>query len=244
VLRSTPAEPDLVWSTYAAWKLRDHQRFGRFLAGNDAYYDAEIGSVLRGRSRPRVLEIGAGNAPFLGWGLSRGFDYRGVELIPEQLARARRLGVASYPSLGEPSLQAQRGELDCVVALDVLEHVPQADLPASFQAIAALLKPGGYFVARFPNGDSPFGRAIQHGDLTHATTLGRGKIHQLSSLAGLTLISLGEPASVAAQGIGARLSRLLEAAARRVVERVSAELYFDGESVSFSPELVAVLQKP
>src|SRR5688572_31064921 len=37
----------------------------------------------------------------------------------------------------------------------------------------------------FPNGDSPFGRLYQHGDLAHVATLGQFKIRQLATMAAL-----------------------------------------------------------
>jgi SAM-dependent methyltransferase len=242
MLDTTAGEPDLVQSTYGEWRSWDDQSFGRFSAHENLYYDAEVGSLLRGHRKPRVLEIGFGNGTFLGWGLSRHFECRGIEMIPELLDRAARHGIEAYSSLQDPALVAQRGEFDCVAAFDVMEHIEGRELPAWFRSIAALLRVGGYFVARFPNGDSPFGRPYQHGDLTHVTTVGRLKIEQLCRIAGLRIVSVGEPAHVEAEGMRARLVQSVERRARRVVERVSARLY--GFRAPFSPNLVSVLQKP
>jgi SAM-dependent methyltransferase len=242
--KAIATEPDIVQSTYAEWKTWDARLFGTFGPVTRAYYEAEIGPLLRGRSQPRVLEIGFGNGPFLGWCRARQLDYRGVELIPELRERAALLGIETYASLEEPALLAQRGAFDCVAAFDVIEHIEQRELPAFFQSIAALLKVGGHFVARFPNGDSPFGRPSQHGDLTHVTTLGRLKIVHLSKIAGLRVVSIGEPARATPQAMRARLAQLVERRARRVVERVAARLYSArGQVVPFAPNLVSVLQR-
>jgi 2-polyprenyl-3-methyl-5-hydroxy-6-metoxy-1,4-benzoquinol methylase len=242
---SAEGEVDPVSSTYARWKTWDAETFGHVSSSNDTYYAAEIGPLLRGHRQPRVLEIGFGNGTFLGWCLSRGFDIRGIELLSELRDLASRVGVAAYSSLDEPALVGQRGEFDCIVAFDVLEHIEQGQLPAYFQAIAALLKEGGTFVARFPNGDSPFGRTPQHGDLTHVTTLGGQKIRHLATIAGLDVVALKQPEAVPGPGLRGRLRSSLKMAARRVIERAGARLYAVGSRVvPYSPNLIAVLRKP
>ena len=59
-----------------------------------------------------------------------------------------------------------------VAAFDVMEHIRLQALPGFLVQVRRVLKPGGYFLARFPNGDSPFGRHIQNGDPTHKTAIG------------------------------------------------------------------------
>jgi 2-polyprenyl-3-methyl-5-hydroxy-6-metoxy-1,4-benzoquinol methylase len=243
MVETKTAEVDPILSAYAEWRAWDAESFGRFREDEGRYYESEVGSLLGGRSRPRVLEIGFGNGSFLGWCLSRGFDCRGIEMIPEMVDRAARRGVETYPSLEDPALQAQTGAFDCVVAFDVLEHIEDRTLPLYFKSIAALLKVGGYLVARFPNGDSPMARPFQHGDLTHVTALGRYKIEQLARMSGLSLVATREPARLQVRGIRARVVNALENRARRMVERVASRLYGVGFHVPFSPNLVAVLQK-
>ena len=60
----------------------------------------------------------------------------------------------------ESDLSNLKGDnYDLIVAFDVLEHIPQEDLP-SFKKVQRLLKEDGSFIARFPNCDSPFGLKI------------------------------------------------------------------------------------
>jgi len=51
----------------------------------------------------------------------------------------------------------------------VFEHLLENDLYLLFADINRLLCTGGCLVARFPNGDSPFGLEEQNGGFTHLT---------------------------------------------------------------------------
>lgn len=45
---------------------------------------------------------------------------------------------------------------------------------------------------RVPNGESPFGRLYQYGDLTHCTTLGLSKFRQIGLACGLEIARYGQ----------------------------------------------------
>src|SRR4029453_16158704 len=108
----------------------------------------------------------------------------GIEVSAEMRDAARRHGfVALDTSLSE--LAATSATYDLVVAFDVSEHWDTAELMQNFAHVRDLLAPGGLFLARFPNGQSPFGRAFQHGDFTHKSTLTTYKIEYLATLTGL-----------------------------------------------------------
>jgi hypothetical protein len=108
--------------------------------------------------------------------------------------------------------------------------------------IRALLAPEGRFVARFPNGDSPFGRIGQHGDPTHVTTMGRGKLVYLARDAGLQLLEIRAPA-LPVHGVGFRRAwkRRFVKMGRYGVERLFALLYFGGQRVPLDPNYLAIL---
>lgn len=236
---------DPVLSTYCNWKNWDVQRFGKFTAQDAAYYEAELGSRLGSSPKAVVLEIGFGNGAFLGWCKARGFDCSGVEQIPELISKAQEQGFKTYESIHDSLLRLRQGQFDCIVAFDVLEHIEQKELPGYFQRVAMLLKPGGYFIARFPNGDSPFGRMYQHGDLAHVATLGQFKIRQLATLAALHVVSIGRGATPSKSlPMTERIRLALGMAIRSAIERFIAQLYFGGLRVCLSPNLVSVLQKP
>ena len=57
-----------------------------------------------------------------------------------------------------------------ITATDVLEHFTKPEVLATFDEVAAALRPGGVFVARVPNAVSPLGGTIRNGDFTHQTS--------------------------------------------------------------------------
>jgi SAM-dependent methyltransferase len=210
-----------------------------------AFFDAEVVPLLSpGTANWRVLELGFGNGPFLGWCRGRPIDYYGVEIDPAMRERARTFGVAVPDSLFDSELATLAGSFDLIAAFDVIEHIEQDQLAAVFSQIEKLLKRGGHFIAQFPNGDSPFGRVNQHGDMTHVTTLGRGKIHHLASLSKLTVVSIADPKRPW-KNVGLRNAarRMFGGLAKRVLEASIRTLYFGGESVCFDRNSVAVLRK-
>jgi len=230
---------------YVNWKQWSQADFARCSALEGAFFDAELLPLL-GSTLPewQVLELGFGNGPFLGWCLGRPIRYVGVEINAEMRERARSIGVPAHDSLSHPDLLGLGGTFDLIAAFDVIEHIAQEQLIGVFSQIERLLKRGGHFIAKFPNGDSPFGRVNQHGDMTHVTTIGRGKIHQLASLSNLTVVSIAEPKRPLRNvGTATAARRLLGGLARRVLERSIRTLYFGGESVSFDINCVAVLKK-
>lgn len=85
--------------------------------------------------------------------------------------------------------QYEAGKFDLIVALDVMEHIETSDLVDFMSSVRNLLKPGGMFVARVPNGSSPWGLVYQYGDITHVTVLSPGRFQKLGEYSDLKYIS-------------------------------------------------------
>jgi SAM-dependent methyltransferase len=229
---------------YLDWKGWDAAPFGQCDAERARYFAAE--TALGDGRGCRVLELGFGNGGCLAWLRSTPAEVYGVELNPALVDAARTLLGAgrAFTSLDAPELGALAGRFTHILAFDVLEHVPQEALGALLARLGQLLAPGGLVVARFPNGDSPFGRIHQHGDPTHVTTLGRAKVEYFARRAGLIVQCLRAPALPAA-GLSLRAwRRRLLLAARAPLERLIGLLYFGGQRIPLDPNYVAVLRKP
>jgi len=227
------------YASYVEWKQWD----GAFrIADKEArYLAAEFADIpLAGK---RVLEIGFGNGGFLVWAKAQGADIAGIELHAEMREAARRSGfVALDASLAE--LAAADVRYDLVVAFDVIEHWDTAELIDNFRHVRALLAPGGLFLARFPNGQSPFGRVFQHGDFTHKSTLTTYKIEYLAEVSDLDIVRVSNPCRVPSRaGMFASLRQWWLARRRRWIERSIARLY-GIRRLPLDPNLVAVLRKP
>ena len=230
---------------YAEWKSWDSASFGRYSHLDAAYYRAEFG--IGEAAGKRVLEIGFGNGSALGWLKDRGAEVHGLEANPILVARALQLLGAdrAFEDLADSRLSSMSGTFDCIIALDVLEHVPMDALTGMLSRIRELLAPGGRAFFRFPNGDSPFGRINQNGDPTHITVLGGARLTWFARRAGLEVLSLRAPAlPVRGVGLLRGFRRLLIRNARRMIEPAIGQLYFYGRRIPLDPNYIAVLGRP
>jgi hypothetical protein len=157
---------------YRAWKGWTEDRFGQFTRHESAYFTAELREISnRELNSPRVLEIGFGNGAFAGWCRRQRWDWVGTEIDPVLVNRAREAGYqAEHAREGFGNL-GTGASFDLIVAWDVLEHMAPGETIRFMTDAHSQLTASGALVFRVPSGDSPFSRAIQHTDPTHAQIL-------------------------------------------------------------------------
>ena len=232
---------------YESWKQWDKATFGSWSALEAAYFSAELKRVgIETCEDLRIYEIGFGNGAFAGYVRSRGGEYFGSELNEALVGRAREFGLNVF-EVGIKQLMAtdKPASFDLVVAFDVMEHLDVADIKSFLLDATELLKPGGVLLARVPSGDSPFGRAIFHGDITHRTALGSSAIRQLASQTGFEVFDIGPPRFPifcvgwvrAIRRSGIRLAQIL-------LSRLINLVFHDGQPRVITANLVFVLRKP
>ncbi len=120
---------------------------------------------LRDESCRHLLELGAGTGQDSAFFAGHGLQVVATDLSPQMVARCRDKGldarVMDFLHLDFPA-----GSFDAVYALNCLLHVPNADLPAVLEAIAAVLRPGGLFFlgvyGRDPAQEGPVDDVIYH----------------------------------------------------------------------------------
>lgn len=207
---------------------------------DNAYFAAELrGTRLHGST---VLEIGFGNGAFLAWAGRQGAEVYGTELLEQARAQATAAGVQVLDEDLDRNLADFGGFFDLVVAFDVLEHLTIAQNARLLGQVAALLRPGGAFLVRFPNGQSPFGRYFQHADHTHRAILSAQIIRQLSIDSPLTLERAGGPSRATCGTLFRRASQSLRYALQDGVWFLVQHLF--QIKVPFEPNCVAVLRRP
>lgn len=230
---------------YEEWKSWGDETFGAVGAEASRYYAAEMQRTgmapLRGSS---VLELGFGNGEFASWCRGVGAKYVGIEAIPELVARARRSGLEAHHTAEPWNSFAPDETFDLVIALDVFEHLGLDELLETFHKIRKAMAASGRFVARVPSGDSPFSRAIQHGDMTHRLAIGSSMVRQLAAREGFLVERIAEPA-FPLRGLGFLkwIKRTLVTILRRVTYPILAHAFMGGGKVILTPNLVFVLTK-
>ncbi len=107
----------------------------------------ERAASQRAHGALRILDVGCGPGNtllrFSRWGRVYGLDFS-----LDALAFARRKGVISVVSGDLTSLPISSQSIDCVLALDVLEHVSEDD--AALSEMARVLRPGAFFFFTVP----------------------------------------------------------------------------------------------
>lgn len=142
-----------------------------------ATFAAEFSGVpLQNR---RVLEIGFGAGAFMAWASAQGAIITGCELIEELCAAGVEKGFDTRFGSVE-SIAPEATGFDLIVAFDVMEHVLPDRLVSFMHAVRQRLAHDGLFLARMPNGASPWGLINQYGDLSHTTVLSPGRLQQLA----------------------------------------------------------------
>lgn len=227
------------YSKYGEWK--HWQEFGALTPSQARYFARELTALgpLRGK---RILEIGFGNGNFLHFARERGAEIWGTEVNPALLQAAREAGFEAHSSREVLGARQQAGRFDAVVAFDVIEHIAADELPGFFSAVHALLKSGGVLLTRFPNGDSPFGRRYQHGDLTHKTAIGAGMIEHLAAITGFQVQAVRNPRTEYQANPLLAAAQLLQRGLRSLAEMGLGYLFFS-RRVPLDQNLVAHLVK-
>jgi 2-polyprenyl-3-methyl-5-hydroxy-6-metoxy-1,4-benzoquinol methylase len=235
-------EPTDRYSSYLEWKNWDKHRFGQSSGEDQAYFRKliELAGPLSGKD---VCEIGFGNGALLAYLGTMGYRVFGVELQEELVQRASKHGAMAVGDIGHFPDDLR---FDLVFLVDVIEHVGQERIPEFLASIKARLKPNGKIVARFPNGDSPFGLKNQNGDVTHVTVIGSKKIGYFARRAGLSIVYLGaEPLPVAGGSFSKQVKKAVSIPLRHIVRKLlTTFLTLPMDKSFFSQNLVAILANP
>ena len=160
-------------------------------------------------SSASILELGCGHGRILNYLHQEGFtNARGIDISEEQVAlavaqrlNAERADVFEY-------LAKYNASLDCMIAIDFVEHFTKDELVRLFTLIQTALKPGGIVLLQTVNGEGLFPRQIIYGDLTHMTVLTPGSMSQLLRSTGFTAIQFAECAPIA-RGLSGGVRSLL-----------------------------------
>jgi SAM-dependent methyltransferase len=113
---------------------------------------ATVRELPKRAGRPRLLDVGFGDASFLRAMGAAGWEVAGLEFDPKAVEAARDLGL----EVAEATLETapyEPGSFDAITLSHVIEHLhdPVAALKTCFR----LLRPGGMLWLATPNLDSP-----------------------------------------------------------------------------------------
>jgi 2-polyprenyl-3-methyl-5-hydroxy-6-metoxy-1,4-benzoquinol methylase len=166
-----------------------HAHTGRTGSGGLASveFDANFGVHLP-PPPATILEIGFGEGHTLQRLSSRGYtDLHGWDISRECVERALAARVPGRLKHADAIVELKDGapqRFDVILAKDLLEHLPRADVLPFLEGVRAALKPGGMFLARLPNMGSFFAVMLRYDDFTHRLGFTENSLRQVFMLAG------------------------------------------------------------
>jgi 2-polyprenyl-3-methyl-5-hydroxy-6-metoxy-1,4-benzoquinol methylase len=143
--------------------------------------------LLPADGNSRVLDLGCGVGHLLYLLRECGFrDIQGVDICAGAVKRAQQM-----------SLPAQRGDIfefletatqsfDCVIGVDVIEHLTQQQAFDLLGLIRSRLNHGGAVIFQTINGESPWCQSYFASDLTHETLFTPRSLKSLLELSGFS----------------------------------------------------------
>ncbi len=134
-------------------KLWDNLNFEHFNIKNQnpMMWD-RINTVARliPRSIKKVLDIGFGGAQLEDL-VGTSYDWHGLDISPKSVKSASKRHPNKHFQIGQiTALNFPKLYFDCVIALELLEHIPPHSTFKALSQVHDVLKPDGYFIVSVP----------------------------------------------------------------------------------------------
>ncbi len=237
VSTSKSTSVDSLYAGYEMWK--GWEKAFSYGSQDAEYFTGEMRDVqIQGA---QLLEIGFGGGKFLAWARDRGATVAGTEINGASLTAAEALGIETLGPAIEDIAHLHAARFDTIISLDAFEHFSIEDVSRRLRACETMLKPGGSLVLRFPNAQSPFGLAPQHGDPTHKSALSRSIFEQLSQGTSLTIERYAPSYRIGGGGLCSGFVRLVRGLLRDLISVLLNFIY--AQAIPWDPVVVLVLKK-
>ena len=150
------------------------------------YLDAVIRPLLPSSTNARIADLACGSGDLLATLIAAGYTrLAGVDISTEQVQRCHARGLM-FVSRGDVRdfLKNRGGEYDCLIAIDLFEHLKLDQAVELARAAAQALTPGGQLIIQTCNANSPVFGSVRYADLTHLTAYTPSSVRQLLLAAG------------------------------------------------------------
>jgi SAM-dependent methyltransferase len=156
-------------------------------------YDYYFRGWLTARKDAAIAELACGRGYMLHYLKVRGYsNLRGIDISPEQVALARQVLACVEQGDAVTFLEANKGQFQLVIALDLLEHFQKDEALRFLAAAYGSLKPGGGLILQTPNAGSPWHGDTLYGDFTHEICLNANGIRRILRLSGFNAVEVRE----------------------------------------------------
>ncbi|MCC7031061.1 MAG: class I SAM-dependent methyltransferase [Chitinophagaceae bacterium] len=137
-----------------------------------------------------ILDIACGTGVYIHYAKKLGYSsIAGIDISKEQVDLAHKLGIpeVQHVNLFE-YLQNRTEKFDCILLMDILEHLTKEELLKLLSALSTVLQPKARIIIHIPNAEGIFGMRVMYGDLTHENCFTPFSIGQVLELNGLKLV--------------------------------------------------------
>lgn len=170
------------------WIYSDYRTFSpgkKIPRGVLAYY-RKFSKVYIPEDRSSViLDLGCGQGPLLFVLQELGYaNLRGIDISISQVASAYSAFV-HQGDLFEALRCTEERSVDCLVTLDLIEHLDIDELRLLAMEARRVLKKTGRWVIRVPNAEGIHGASLRYADLTHERCFTTSSMRQLANCAEL-----------------------------------------------------------
>lgn len=151
------------------------------LAAQSRQFVPLIHAYLPSYRESAILELGCGFGGLLRALVDEGYrNLKAIDLIPECCAFVKEhVGVEPRCVDLLTFLAEDEGSYDVLIAVDVIEHFTKNEIVSIVERLYEVLKPGGIFIMRVPNGGSLGGIGVRYAGFTHETAFTPGSINEL-----------------------------------------------------------------
>jgi len=136
------------------------------------HYRKLLGSYLPENPEALIIDVGCGMGLALGFLKASGFkNIEGVDTDPGQIKLACDAGLPGRLVQDTTKyLAGKKGTAECILCLDVLEHIPKAEQIYFLRGIYEALKPKSRLLLTVPNANASIGMRWRYNDWTHSTS--------------------------------------------------------------------------
>jgi len=205
--------------------------YGPSAIGGEAIATWKVGyfidhfSALLPRDRgASIVEVGCGQGENLQGLRKLGYsDFCGIDISEAQLTQARsEFGLVDRVAQADAVnwLAERPATFDCILAIDLLEHLELAELLELGRACRSALQPSGQLLVQVPNGVSPM-NPIRDADITHVRAFTVQSLEQFFRLSGLKPVAFHETPP-RAHSVGGAMRRGFWKGAARPALRLAA----------------------
>jgi SAM-dependent methyltransferase len=168
------------------------------------YLEAVILPLLPPSTNARIADLACGGGDLLATLNAKGYSQlAGVDISAEQTERCHARGL-TFVTNGDvfDFLAERKDEFDCLVAMDLLEHLELAQATELARSAVQILRPGGCLVVQTCNANSPVFGSVRYADLTHVTAFTPLSLRQLLLAAGFRSVEVRGVMPVGRTAIG------------------------------------------